>query len=69
MRKPEPGIYELTTKRLGVRAQECLFVDDFEHNCEAARAVGMTAVVYRDAEQATTEIHAALGVDGDAARI
>jgi len=69
MRKPEPAIYELTTERLGVSARECLFVDDFEHNCDAARAVGMTAVVYRDAEQATAEIHAALGVEGNAARI
>ena len=69
MRKPEPAIYELTTERLGVRARECLFVDDFEHNCDAAQAVGMTAVVYRDAEQSTAEIHAALGVDGDGALI
>jgi putative hydrolase of the HAD superfamily len=46
---------------LGVPAQECLFIDDFEHNCEAARAVGMSAVVYRDLEQAVTEIRAALG--------
>ena len=42
MRKPEPEIYELTLERLGdgVRAEECLFVDDLEVNCEAARALG-----------------------------
>jgi putative hydrolase of the HAD superfamily len=61
MRKPDPEIYELTVARLGMAAEECLFIDDFEHNCEAARAVGMSAVVYRDLEQAVAEIRAALG--------
>jgi putative hydrolase of the HAD superfamily len=62
MRKPEPGIYELTLDRLGGTApQECLFVDDVEVNCEAARDLGMTVVHFRDNEQAIPEIEAALG--------
>ena len=49
MRKPEPGIYELTLERLGgVPAAECLFVDDMELNCEAARELGMAAVQFHD---------------------
>jgi putative hydrolase of the HAD superfamily len=60
MRKPDPEIYELTVERLGVPATECVFVDDFEHNCDAARELGMTAVVYRDAEQTIAELRAAL---------
>jgi putative hydrolase of the HAD superfamily len=60
MRKPDREIYELTVQRLGVPAEECLFIDDFERNCDGARAVGMHAVVYRDAEQAVLEIRAAL---------
>lgn len=61
MRKPEPEIYELTIERLGnVQAEECLFVDDIEDNCAAAKELGMTAVHYRDAEQATAEIRSAL---------
>jgi putative hydrolase of the HAD superfamily len=63
MRKPEPGIYELTLERLGdgLRAGECLFVDDLEVNCDAARALGMTAVRYEHAEQAIAELESALG--------
>ena len=63
MRKPEPGIYELTLERLGdgVSATECLFVDDTEANCEMATQLGMTAVHFRDAAQARAEIEAALG--------
>jgi putative hydrolase of the HAD superfamily len=62
MRKPEPRIYELTLDRLGdgLRAEECLFVDDLEVNCEAARALGMTAVRFGDAEQAIPELESAL---------
>jgi putative hydrolase of the HAD superfamily len=60
MRKPDPGIYDLTVRRLGVPAQACLFVDDLETNCGGARDAGMRAVVYRDPEQATMDIRAAL---------
>ncbi len=64
MRKPDHAIYELTCERLGIPAQECLFVDDFVHNCGAAREVGMTAVVFEDNEQAIPEIRAALDAEG-----
>ncbi|MQA73646.1 MAG: HAD-IA family hydrolase [Solirubrobacterales bacterium] len=59
MRKPEPGIYELTLERLGdgIAAPDCLFVDDVEVNVEAARELGMAAVHFRDNEQAIAEIH------------
>ncbi len=62
MRKPERRIYELTLERLddGLRPEECLFLDDFEINCEGARALGMTAVLFRDSEQAIAELESAL---------
>ncbi len=61
MRKPEPEIFELTLERLGsVRGEDCLFVDDVEVNCEAARSLGMRAVRFHDSEQAIREIEAAL---------
>jgi putative hydrolase of the HAD superfamily len=62
MRKPEHEIYELTIERLErVSAEACLFIDDIEVNCEAARAVGMSAVHYREPNQAIAEILAAVG--------
>jgi putative hydrolase of the HAD superfamily len=65
-RKPESEIYEITLERLGgTAAGECLFVDDIEHNCAAATDLGMTAVHYREPDQAIAEIRAAL--DGAAA--
>jgi epoxide hydrolase-like predicted phosphatase len=64
MRKPDPEIYELALQTLGLPGEACLFVDDLERNCTAAAAAGMVAVVYRDAEQATAEIRAALSANG-----
>jgi putative hydrolase of the HAD superfamily len=60
-RKPEARIYELTLERLGLPAESCLFVDDIEVNCEGARTAGMSAVHFRDNEQAIAEIRDALG--------
>ena len=63
MRKPEPEIYSLTLERLGggLRFEDCLFLDDIDVNCEAARELGMTAVRFADNEQAIAELDAALG--------
>ncbi|MCA9728369.1 MAG: HAD family phosphatase [Candidatus Eisenbacteria bacterium] len=41
--KPEPGIYRFALEQIGLRAEECLFLDDHEINVEGARAIGMRA--------------------------
>lgn len=48
MMKPNPGIYELTAERLGVKTGECAFTDDNPTNVRAAEAVGMKGIVYHD---------------------
>jgi putative hydrolase of the HAD superfamily len=60
VRKPDPAIYELTLERLGVGADECVFVDDLEPNCETARALGMLAVRFVSPGQAAPAIRSAL---------
>jgi putative hydrolase of the HAD superfamily len=60
VRKPDPEIYELALSGLGVAGDECLFIDDLERNCVAARAFGMRTVTYRDPDQAVAEIREAL---------
>ncbi|MBO1414275.1 HAD family phosphatase [Streptomyces sp. FH025] len=45
--KPDPGIYQLAVEQAGVPAERCLFVDNNQANIDAARAAGMTAVLYR----------------------
>jgi putative hydrolase of the HAD superfamily len=50
LHKPQPEIYLLAAKKLGVEPKACLFVDDLRENCEGAEAVGMTAIRHRDTE-------------------
>jgi epoxide hydrolase-like predicted phosphatase len=59
-RKPEREIYEIALDRLGVGAEDCLFIDDVEVNCEAARELGMTAVHFQSNEQAIAAVRACL---------
>jgi len=60
-RKPDRKIYELTLERLGdVPAEQCLFVDDVDVNCAAARELGMSPVQYKHNDQAIPEIREAL---------
>ena len=56
MAKPDARIYHLAAARLGVQPDEAIFVDDVPRNVEAARAVGMLAVHFRDTAQAIAEI-------------
>jgi putative hydrolase of the HAD superfamily len=61
LRKPDPAIFELTLERLGgVSPRRCVFLDDLDVNCEAARALGMAAVRFESAEQAIAEVESAL---------
>jgi epoxide hydrolase-like predicted phosphatase len=61
LRKPDPAIFELTLERLGgVPPERCVFVDDLDVNCDAARGLGMAAVRFESAAQAMPEIESAL---------
>jgi putative hydrolase of the HAD superfamily len=62
-RKPDREIYDLMLDRLdGVPADECLFVDDVDVNCTAARELGMSAIQYKHNDQAIPEVRAVLGI-------
>jgi epoxide hydrolase-like predicted phosphatase len=61
-RKPDREIYDLTLERMGVTAEECLFIDDIDVNCDTARELGMSAVHYQSNDQAIPEIREALGL-------
>ncbi len=48
--KPDPRFFQLAAKRLGVKPEQCVMVDDVERNCAEARAVGMQSVHYEGIE-------------------
>jgi len=48
MRKPEPGIIQLTISKLGVPATECVFVDDIAAHLDTPAALGVTTIHHTD---------------------
>ena len=47
--KPDPAIYRLALKRWGLRAEDCIFIDDRADNVAGAESVGIDGVVFTDA--------------------
>jgi putative hydrolase of the HAD superfamily len=62
LHKPQPEIFRLGAERIELPPEECVFVDDLRENCEAAEAVGMTAVLHRGADSTLPELERLLGV-------
>lgn len=56
MLKPEPEIFRLCLERNGLAAGDVLFVDDSAKNCAGARAVGMDAHQFIQAEALEHEL-------------
>ena len=44
--KPHKEIYECTLSKLGVKGEECIFIDDKKENIDAAVSLGIKGVIY-----------------------
>lgn len=51
VRKPEKEIYLYCIKKLDVKPNECIFIDDKIRNVVGAKKVGMKAILFKNAEQ------------------
>ena len=51
MIKPDKKIFDLALERIGVKAEEAIFIDDNEKNTDGAKSVGINAVVFCDLEE------------------
>ena len=54
--KPDERIFLLALERLDVLPQEAVFIDDFLHNVDGARAVNMNAVHFQNPDQAWEDL-------------
>lgn len=54
--KPDPAIFELVARKLGVQPSECVMIDDTGMHCDGARAAGMQAVLFTDGNQMKREL-------------
>jgi epoxide hydrolase-like predicted phosphatase len=62
LRKPEPEIYELCARQLGVAPGACVFVDDLAPNVKGAVAVGMVGILHRTYAETVAELEALLEI-------
>ena len=62
IRKPNPAIYELACKQMGITASEAVYLDDLGINLKPARELGMTTIKVLNAEQAISELEHHLGI-------
>jgi len=58
--KPDARIYHIAAERLGVLQAEAVFVDDMAENVDAARAVGMRGVQFKNTAQVIAEVKSIL---------
>ena len=63
MRKPDPRIYQLICRRLGVEPPEAVFLDDIGTNLKTAKALGMRTIKVDDPEQALRDLGGVVGFD------
>lgn len=63
LRKPEPEIFQLAARRLGLEPAECVFVDDLQLNVDGARAVGMTAILHTEYDETRRALETLFGAD------
>lgn len=56
MGKPDPRIFRMAVDRLGVQAEEAVFIDDMLANVEAARGIGLNAIHFQNNLQLLAEL-------------
>lgn len=54
--KPMPAIYWTLLDRYGLRAEECVFIDDTAANIEIAEKLGFQGIVFESREQVEKEL-------------
>lgn len=54
--KPDSAIYKFTLDKLGIAPEKAVFVDDFIENIEAARALGMHGIHFKEPKAAMAEL-------------
>jgi 2-haloacid dehalogenase len=60
--KPDPAIFHLLFERYGLRASDCVFIDDSMKNVRGAEAVGMHALLFETPEKLRVDLRR-LGFD------
>lgn len=60
LRKPDPEIYRLACREIGIAPSEAIYLDDLGINLKPAKALGMQTIKVTGAQQALTDLSAIL---------
>lgn len=60
--KPDADIYECLMERYGLKAEECVFIDDRPENVQGAVNIGMQGICLKSYEQASSQLQAMLNL-------
>ena len=63
VRKPEKAFFELACKKLSIRPEQAVFLDDLGANLKPARAMGMHTIKVSDPDAALAELASILQID------
>mgnify|MGYP001819596160 CR=1 FL=1 len=63
VRKPDALIYARLLARLGLAADQCVFLDDIGRNLKVARELGMTTIKVVDADAALEQLGSLVGLE------
>jgi 2-haloacid dehalogenase len=55
--KPDLRIYKILLERYGLKAEECIFIDDRKENIIAGEQVGIRGIIFEDCEQVKQAFH------------
>lgn len=55
--KPDLRIYKILLERYGLKAEECVFIDDRKENIIAGEQVGIRGIIFEDCEQVKQAFH------------
>jgi len=54
--KPNPEIYKIALKKLKIKPEECIFIDDQKKNCESAEKLGIKSIIFENPIQLKKEL-------------
>jgi len=55
-KKPEIKIYKITLKKLGLKSDECIIIDDVKHYLDSAKKLGMKTILFKNNKQLVKDL-------------
>lgn len=61
--KPQPEIFEILFKEMGVKSNELIFIDDSKSSLEGVDKIGYIPILYKDNKSLSFELSSILGIN------